>query len=129
VTAGREDLVRYRRQRAHETLAEADLMAETGHWNACLNRLYYACFYAVSALLLGDGESASKHSGVRALFNRRYGRSGAMPVDLVRLYDELFDRRNAGDYVDLVWFEEEQVRPWLSQAHTFVERVEERPMP
>ena len=44
-------LIRYRIQRAFETLDEARLMAESDHWNGCVNRLYYACFYAVNALL------------------------------------------------------------------------------
>ncbi len=35
-----------------------------------INRAYYALFYAVSALLLEEGRRFSKHSGVRAAFNR-----------------------------------------------------------
>jgi hypothetical protein len=45
-------LVGYRLQRARETVEEARVLLETDHANACVNRLYYACFYAVSALLL-----------------------------------------------------------------------------
>ena len=47
----RDTLIRYRMERARETLTEADLMAQSGHWNACVNRLYYACFYAVTAFV------------------------------------------------------------------------------
>jgi uncharacterized protein (UPF0332 family) len=39
-------------ERARETLVEADLMALSGHWNGCVNRLYYACFSAATAFLL-----------------------------------------------------------------------------
>lgn len=63
-------LVSYRMARAEETLEDARIIARAGRWNACVNRLYYACFYAVSALLIRDGLSSSKHAGIRGLFNR-----------------------------------------------------------
>lgn len=46
-----DELIQYRVARAKEALEEADILANSGHWNACVNRLYYACFYVVSALL------------------------------------------------------------------------------
>ncbi len=64
-----KDLVRYRLARAEETLDEARLMAEKKHGNASVNRLYYACFYAVLALLMLKGHHSSRHAGVRALFS------------------------------------------------------------
>jgi uncharacterized protein (UPF0332 family) len=63
-------LVKYRIERAEETYKEALLMRTEDHWNACANRLYYACFYAVSALLVKYGLSSSKHSGIKSLFNQ-----------------------------------------------------------
>jgi len=59
------DLVHYRLGRAQETLEDARILARAGRWNARVNRLYYACFYGVSALLVCDGLSSSKHVGVR----------------------------------------------------------------
>jgi len=64
--------VLYRMTRADESLEDARILAKAERWNACVNRLYYACFYAVSALLVMDGLSSSKHAGVRSLFNRQY---------------------------------------------------------
>ena len=46
-----KDLVQYRIQRARDTLEDARILADASRWNPCVNRLYYACFYAVSALL------------------------------------------------------------------------------
>lgn len=45
-------LVLYRMSRANEALEDARILAREERWNACVNRLYYACFYAVSALLV-----------------------------------------------------------------------------
>jgi uncharacterized protein (UPF0332 family) len=55
------DLIKYRIDRAREALEEARVLAGSGHWNTCVNRLYYACFYAVSALLSKHDLSSSKH--------------------------------------------------------------------
>jgi len=55
--AWNEDLVPYRLEKARETLEDARILANAGRWNACVNRLYYACFYSVSALLVKDNLS------------------------------------------------------------------------
>lgn len=59
-----EELVRYRYSRAQETYEEANLLAAEDHWNAVANRLYYSCFYLVSALLIQNELSFSSHNGV-----------------------------------------------------------------
>ncbi len=119
----RGDLVRYRLKRARETLEDARILANASRWNPCVNRLYYACFYAISALLLQRGLSSSKHTGVRSLFNRHYVRTGMVPKELAQLYNDLFERRQESDYMDFVHFEESQVRPWISRAEQFVEQI------
>ena len=35
-------LIHYRTERADETMEEAGILAERGHYNAAVNRLYYA---------------------------------------------------------------------------------------
>ena len=96
------NLVQYRRDRAFEALDEARLMAETKHWNTCVNRLYYACFYIVSGLLEFNGHSSSKHTGIRSLFNQHFVKSGAISRELAAVYNDLFERRQESDY-DMVF--------------------------
>ncbi len=110
----------YRITRVNETMEDARVLANAGRWNACVNRLYYACFYAVSALLVRHGISSSKHTGVRSLFNRHYGKTGKIPKDLARIYNDLFERRQEGDYIDFVRFQESQVLPWISKAEQLI---------
>ncbi len=76
--------------KAKETIIEAEAMADISHWNTCTNRLYYACFYAVLALLMENGMSSSKHSGVRGLFNLHFVKTGLIPENLGKLYNNLF---------------------------------------
>lgn len=48
----RSDYVAYRLSKAYESFEDARLLADNGSWNSSVNRLYYSCYYAVSALLL-----------------------------------------------------------------------------
>jgi uncharacterized protein (UPF0332 family) len=123
VTSEEQALIRYRLQRASESLDEAALLYEKSHLNAYVNRLYYACFYAVSALLLVEGRSSSKHSGVRALFNKEWVNRGRIAADYGRLYRRLYDSRQKGDYGDFVEFQEADVAFWLQEAKNFVATV------
>ena len=45
-------LVTYRLNRAKETLAEVPNLRDMGYYNTAINRLYYACYYALVALLI-----------------------------------------------------------------------------
>ncbi len=123
MTAPNRDLIVYRLQRAYESLEDAHLLADARRWNLCVNRLYYACFYAVSALLAQAGMSSSRHSGIRSLFNRHFVKTGKINADVARIFNDLFERRQEGDYLDFVRFEESQVRTWMPQTEEFVAHV------
>jgi len=118
-----DELALHRLKRARETVEDARVLAGSGRWNACVNRLYYACFYAVSAILVQEGLSSGKHAGVRSLFNRHFVKSGRVSKEKARLFNDLFERRQEGDYIDFVSFEESQVRPWILEAEAFFESI------
>ena len=117
------DVVRYRLSRAEETLEDARLLAEKKHGNAAVNRLYYACFYAVLALLIQSGLRSSKHTGVRSLLNAHFVKTGAVPKEMARIYSDLFERRQEGDYDDFVTFDPVDVQAWIVEAESFVRNI------
>jgi uncharacterized protein (UPF0332 family) len=120
---GNQELIAYRLTRADETLEEARLMAASGHWHGCVNRLYYACFYAINALLLHNGLSSPKHSGARALFNKHFVAPGLVPKELATLYNTLFDSRHEADYEDLFAVDPHEAGSWLGQADQFIRHI------
>ena len=75
----REELSKYRLERAKESLEESTLLSESGHWNTTANRLYYACFYAASAYLIINNYQASTHSGIKTAFNKELIKSNKLP--------------------------------------------------
>lgn len=119
----RPDLIRYGLARARECLDEARMMHEAGHLNTCINRLYYACFYAVSALLLSDDLSSAKHSGVRALFNREWVKTGRVSVEDGRFFGLLSKNRQEADYSDLADVDAKLLPEWSAHAARFVETL------
>lgn len=106
-----------------ETLEEARLLLEHGKLHGCVNRLYYACFYAVEALLRTEGRSASKHSGVQSLFNRWWIKPGRISKDLGEFYNKMFSMRDATDYGIDPNLDATEVAQWLQQAQQFVGTV------
>ena len=123
MTSHPRNLVSYRLEKARETLEDARILAAAGRWNACVNRLYYSCFFSVSALLIQCDLSSSKHSGVRGLFNQHFVKTGKVSKDLAKIFNDLFERRKESDYVDFVHFEEGQVLPWVSRVEEFVDYI------
>lgn len=123
MTEGREDLIRYKLSRAEETLAEARVMLQTSHPYGAANRIYYACFYAVTALLLTRNLSSSKHSGVIALFNRHFVKPGLISVDMGKFYSRMFDNRLESDYADWVEVKKQDVQEELVYAEEFVKTI------
>jgi uncharacterized protein (UPF0332 family) len=58
--------VEYLLQSAGEALESARAEHAAGRDRFAMNRAYYACFYAASAVLLNEGRHFVKHAGVRA---------------------------------------------------------------
>jgi len=111
-------------ERGREALKEAKLLLEGGHLNAYVNRLYYACFYAVSALLVIRGISTSKHGHLCSLLHRDFVKTGQIPTELGRHFDRLFTNRQEADYADFVVFKPDEVRPWLDETTAFVAYID-----
>jgi len=110
----------YRMDRAEKTLAEARTLFETAQMFGAVNRIYYAMFYAVSALACAHGFTTASHSQLRGYFNREFVKTGLIPAQHGRAYGIAFDSRKKGDYDDLVEFEKEQVHEMLSEATEFL---------
>jgi len=120
-----KDLAKYRLERARDTLSDAQKYFKDATLNSTVNRIYYAMFYAVNGLLISKGLSSSKHSGVRALFNKEFVNKGAVEKNWGKFYSEMFNNRQEGDYADYIEFKREDVGKWLNKAEEFVKRIEE----
>lgn len=93
-------LARHRIARAHAALGEANLLIDRRHFSGAMNRVYYAAFYAARALLATRNLDSSRHSGVIALFQEHFVRTGLIPADTARALPRAFEKRQTSDYGD-----------------------------
>jgi uncharacterized protein (UPF0332 family) len=120
----KEELIRYRRKRAREALEDAAILFRSERLFSALNRIYYALFYEVAALLSTEDLYSGKHTGIRSLFNEHFVKTGRVPIELGRFYSRMYDFRQKGDYGDFVEFEKEKVKEWLDQASVFIDKMD-----
>ena len=72
----RKALVFNKVRRARETWEETKGIIKSGYWYAAANRMYYACYYMTSALLLKIMQSAHTHVGTIGLFGLHFVKTG-----------------------------------------------------
>lgn len=113
--------VRYRLEKAEEVYEAAKVLYAANQWNSAVNRLYYACFYAASAVLLYREIGAKSHAGVLSQFSEQVVRKGDVGIEVFRVYSKLLNWRTKGDYGDLFDFTREDVDTVLIPVRTFVD--------
>ena len=127
--ASREEFVYYRVQRSEDTLAEADCLAENGHFSGAVNRLYYACYYIVTALLLENDINASTHVGVRSMFALKFIKNGKMDMDHGKFFNEIFELRHSNDYDDFIFCDEETYMNFRPRAEALISAIKSQLFP
>jgi uncharacterized protein (UPF0332 family) len=113
----RAELSRYRIRRARETFDEVPILLENGLWNTAVNRLYYASYYAVIALLIQNEINVNTHAGVRQMFGLHFAKTGVVASELGRFYSSLFTMRQSANYKDYL--------DLLEPANELIKRIEE----
>ena len=124
MTREEREVIAYRLSRAREAVDEAAMLFKARPLDTDVNRLYSACYYAVSALLLTRGMSTSRHSQVRALLHRELVKPGTVPVEMGQHFDRLFASRQKADYTDFTRFKADEVAVWLEQTRSLVRHIE-----
>lgn len=117
------DLVAYRISRAKETLNEIPVLKKEGFYNTAVNRLYYACFYAVSALLSKNRVNSSTHAGVKQMFGLYFIKTGIISAEQGRFFSILYDRRQSGDYDDFIYSSESEIDELYPEAVKFIDAI------
>lgn len=118
-----QDYINYRLQKADESFADAELLAKNDRWNAVINRLYYASFYAVIALLLTKGINTTTHDGSRTQFGLYFIKTGLLKRKYGKHFSKLFDLRQKGDYGDYFDFDGETIEPLIGLTKDFIQEI------
>ena len=119
-TPSKKDIIRVKISHAKTTLKEAQLLLENNFTGAALNRLYYACFYAASALLFSKDIFVKTHSGVKQMLGLHFVAPGLIPEEKGKIYSDLFRNRLGVDYDDLLITDNEKLKKFSVFANEFV---------
>ena len=119
----REAIVLYRLEKADDALVEARDCVSLGHWNLAANRLYYAVYYASSALLINDGHTAKTHEGTIGMIGQHYVRTGILANEDGALLARLQNMRHTGDYDDFLDWMQVDVEPYVSKTEAYIEKI------
>lgn len=119
----RDALVKYRIEKAYETLVEAHDCADDNHWTLAANRLYYAAYYASKALLIQNGFVAKSHEGVIGMIGQRFVVPGTITVDEAKLLARLQNMRKTGDYDDFIEWHQDDVEPLFEKVEVYLNKI------
>ena len=120
----RKAIVAYRMEKANNALREAKDCASLGYWTLTANRLYYASYYASSALLISAGHQAKTHEGTIGMIGQHYVHTGILAKEDGTLLARLQNMRHTGDYDDFMEWTQEDVEPYIAKVESFIGKIE-----
>ena len=119
----RNAIVIYRLEKANGAYIEAKDCASMGHWTLAANRLYYAAYYASSALLISAGYQAKTHEGTIGMIGQHYVKTGILNNEDGSLLARLQNMRHTGDYDDFIDWTQEDVEPCFPRVEAYLEKL------
>ena len=120
----RREIVKYRLEKSLRTYNEAVGSIANGYVETAANRLYYAAYYAVSALLVSYKYEASTHNGVIQMFGKAFIKSKVLERRYGTIFNQLFSLRMTGDYEDRRFLDiEEDVKPLIEPTKELIDVV------
>ncbi|MEL5895426.1 HEPN domain-containing protein [Bacteroides sp. GD17] len=119
----KKSLMMNRMNRALETWEETKGIINNEFWYAAANRMYYACYYMTTALLIKQGYTASTHSGVIRLFGQYFVSTGIVSREMGRLYSKVYELRQSGDYDDWISIGKEDILPLVASVDEYLKAL------
>ncbi len=122
-TEERDNLVKYKLERARETWNEIVGIVDGGYWYAAANRMYYACYYVTSALLVKNGILANTHSGVIRMLGLHFVSTNIISDEMGSFYTRLFELRQTGDYDEWKVIKESDIKPLMPKVEEYMQCI------
>lgn len=121
----RKVIVALELEKVDKTLRELDIQLKSGLWGLAANRLYYALFHAVSALLISEKHEVGTHRGAVNKFSLFYVKTGIFTPEEGRLYSQLQTLREDGDYNCSIDIQEQEVTEKLAPTRQLIDKIKQ----
>lgn len=125
VEDNRKDIVAYRIERAYTALEQAKLNLKFNCLEVTANRLYYAAYYVVSALLIANKIPAHSHEGNVTQFGLHFVKTGKVDREEGKLLSHLLTMRLKDDYSDRFGLTGADVLPYIEPTEAFIKKIAE----
>lgn len=122
-TEDRQLLVKLEIQKAQNLLLQVDMATSNKMWDLVANRLYYAMFHAVSALLIANEIQVGTHRGAQIRFHQFFVKAGLFTKEEGHLYSRLQQLREEGDYNCYIQAEEEEIFPLIDKSILMINKI------
>lgn len=117
------DLSKYRFDLAEETLKNDKMCLENSFYRDCINRSYYATFYAIKAVLAVEGVDFKRHKDAVGYFNKQYVATEIFPKEVGRKISRQKMSRETSDYDDFYIASKEEAEKQLYTSEYIIPLV------
>lgn len=117
------ELAKFRIEKAREELEAARILYEKNIIRSSLSSSYYSIFHAAKALLVFRKLGAKKHSGVIALFNKEFVKTGMFGKKHKEILSKAFHIRIESDYEDFYIASREEAIEQIENAEYFLNEI------
>ena len=121
----RRILVELELEKADKTFRQVEVLQREQYWDTMANRLYYALFHAVCALLINDQREVGSHKGAAIRFHQYYVKTGVFTEDEGSFYSQMETLREKSDYNCFFNVTEADIVSKVAPASAFIEKVKQ----
>ena len=112
-------------ERAEKIMEQFSVLQEQRFWDTLVNRMYYAAFHAVSALLIHNAMHVHTHRGALIAFNKEFVRTGIFSIAEGHLFSQLEGLRERGDYNCFIDATEEEIVPMIEPLKSLIAKIKQ----
>ena len=112
-------------EKADKTVGQMRYNMQGGEWEMVANRLYYALFHAVCALLINDKHEVGTHRGAVNKFRLFYVKEGVFTNEEGKLYSQLQSLREDGDYNCSIDVDQDDVEGKVTPTLRLIEKIKQ----
>lgn len=110
-------------EKSYRHLNQAKQNALLKNWDLVANRLYYAIFHCVTALLLNDNIEVKTHKGRAQQFGQHYVLTGKFLREDGKLYNNLQRMREEADYNNVFILTEDEALKLIQQTEKLHQKI------
>ena len=120
----RKWVVQFRLEKANSAFSEIAILTNNALWHTAANRLYYACYYAATALLIKNEYFSKSHEGTIGLFGQHFIKTNIIDPKHGATLSQTESLRKKGDYNDMFVIDPENVKQLVVPTEEFIVTIE-----